>query len=75
VLTGGGEADDFIFATELRDNSIDTITDFATGEDRIVIKGALVNTGPGVLGSDAFHLGTEATTANHRFVYDGQTLW
>lgn len=74
TLTGGAGADDFIFSDTLGAQHADTITDFATGEDRLVIKGELVNTGPGMLDADHFHLGREAQTADHRFLFDGTTL-
>jgi Ca2+-binding RTX toxin-like protein len=74
TLTGGAGADDFIFTDTLGAQHADLITDFATQEDRIVIKGALVNVAAGVLDDTAFHLGTEAQTAAHRFLFDGTPL-
>ncbi len=74
TLTGGGGADSFIFSDTLGTQHADTITDFTSGEDRIVIKGGLVNLGPGVVSAEAFHLGADASTADHRFLYDGETL-
>ncbi len=40
----------------------------------MVIKGALVNVGAGVLDSAAFQLGDTAQTADHRLLFDGTTL-
>jgi Ca2+-binding RTX toxin-like protein len=74
TLTGGAGADDFIFTDTLGAQHADLITDFATQEDRIVIKGALVNVAAGVLDDTAFHLGNTAQTADHRFLFDGTTL-
>lgn len=74
TLTGGAGADDFIFSAAWRADSVDRITDFAPGEDRIVVHQRLVNVDPGVLDDTAFHLGAAATTADHRFVFDGTTL-
>jgi hypothetical protein len=74
TLTGGAGADEFMFTDPLGAQHADTITDFTTGEDRIVIKGALVNVARGVVDAEAFHLGSAATTADHRFTFDGTTL-
>lgn len=74
TLTGGDGADSFIFTDTLGAQHADTITDFSTGEDRVVIKGGLVNVDPGALDVDHFHLGSEALTADHRFLFDGSTL-
>lgn len=74
TLTGGGGADDFIFTDTFGAQHADLITDYASGEDRVVIKGALVNVGAGVLDDAAFHLGDTAQTAEHRFLFDGTTL-
>ncbi|WP_273281391.1 calcium-binding protein [Pseudooceanicola atlanticus] len=74
TLTGGAGADDFIFSDTLGREHADTITDFTSGEDRIVIKAALVNLGTGAVAADAFHLGESAQTADHRFLFDGTTL-
>ncbi|MCD1620482.1 M10 family metallopeptidase C-terminal domain-containing protein [Salipiger marinus] len=74
TLTGGGGADDFIFSDELGARHADVITDFTPGEDRIVISGARVDMDSGAPDADAFHLGAEATAANHRLLFDGTTL-
>ena len=74
TLTGGAGADSFIFSDALGAQHADTITDFTTGEDRVMIKGGLVNVGPGMLDANHFHLGSTAMTTDHRFLFDGSTL-
>ena len=74
TLTGGAGADDFIFSDTLGSQHADTVTDFAPGEDRVVIASRLVNLSSGALDADAFHLDTEAQTADHRLLFDGASL-
>jgi Ca2+-binding RTX toxin-like protein len=84
TLTGGTGADQFVFAsfsTSVSDNGIDTITDFKLADgDKIVATISAFNAQfgnanltVGELPSSQFHLGTQATTLDHRFIYDPTT--
>ncbi|QOZ28588.1 calcium-binding protein [Bradyrhizobium sp. CCBAU 51753] len=72
ILTGGAGADLFVFTTSIAGgNNVDTITDFASGTDRIVLDHAIfAGVAPGVLEDAAFALSTAAETAATRFIYD-----
>lgn len=63
-LTGGGGADTFLF--HLENGGVDTIVDFSSADD--TIHADFLPSGP--LGASAFVVGTEATTADHRIIYD-----
>jgi len=73
-LTGGAGADTFRFTSLETSAQRDTVTDFTSGIDRIEIVTAAF--GPeavaasGALDQAALAFGTEATTAEHRFIYD-----
>ncbi|MBL1199005.1 MAG: hypothetical protein FWK04_07950 [Nostoc sp. GBBB01] len=75
VLTGGTGQDSF-YLTDTRTGGFDTITDFTVGNDTIFISKAefalsqSVNT---TLDSSIFRLGTAATAAGDRFIYDQTT--
>ncbi|PHJ58250.1 hypothetical protein VF14_19155 [Nostoc linckia z18] len=75
LLTGGTGQDSF-YLTDTRTGSFDTITDFTVGDDTIFISKAefalsqSVNT---TLDSSIFRLGTAATAAGDRFIYDQTT--
>ncbi len=70
-LTGGAGADDFIFAHPAHPADADDVTDFAPGEDRIVLLTLAFPALPeGALRASAFALGEAATTAGHRLIYD-----
>ncbi|PSF39565.1 hypothetical protein C7H19_01890 [Aphanothece hegewaldii CCALA 016] len=73
ILTGGGNADLFIFQNP--NEGIDRITDFTPSDDLIVIGSSF---GGGLISSDIikstqFVIGTTATTAKHRFIYNSAT--
>lgn len=75
VLTGGADADTFRFGG---DTKTDHITDFVSGEDRIELDNALFKAlSDGGLTGAQFGLGTVATTAAQRLVYDSTSgnLW
>jgi len=76
-IEGGGGSDSFIFTTALGATNVDTIIDFNTAEDRIVLGGALgqpfAALASGSLGSAAFRLGSAATQAGDRILYDQAT--
>ena len=80
TLTGGGGADDFVFSTALDyvnyfgSANVDTITDFVSGEDRIVLKGAMFDMLASGTGSNALTLGASALDADDRLLWDGETL-
>ncbi len=74
VLTGGGGADDFIFATAL--GTVDEITDFSVFLDRIVLDRAIFAAlDPGGLDPTAFHIGANGVAAGllDRIIYDDVT--
>ena len=79
VMTGNGGADQFVFNTGLGTTNVDIITDFTAGLDKIVLDDAVFrNIGPlGTLANDAFNLGTTASDATDRVLYDTATgdLW
>uniref|UniRef100_A0A8J7CZN8 Putative Ig domain-containing protein n=1 Tax=Desmonostoc muscorum LEGE 12446 TaxID=1828758 RepID=A0A8J7CZN8_DESMC len=75
VLTGGIGRDS-LYLTDTRTGGYDTITDFTVGDDTIFISKAefalsqSVNT---TLDSSIFRLGTSATAAGDRFIYNQST--
>ncbi|MBD2680376.1 MULTISPECIES: putative Ig domain-containing protein [Nostoc] len=75
VLTGGTGRDS-LYLTDTRTGGFDTITDFTVGDDTIFISKAefalsqSVNT---TLDSSIFRLGTSATAAGDRFIYNQST--
>ncbi|WP_144053173.1 tandem-95 repeat protein, partial [Xenococcus sp. PCC 7305] len=73
ILNGGAGNDSFIYLSPTEGN--DTIEQFATGVDEILIVGALFPGGlsGGVLPLSQFFGGTIATDDNHRFGYDAAT--
>jgi hypothetical protein len=73
TLTGGPGADRFAFTNMM--GSVDRITNFAVGRDRIVLsKAAFPGIGPvgHALAAADFHIGTHATKASEHIVYDPQ---
>jgi Ca2+-binding RTX toxin-like protein len=75
VLNGGIGADTFRFSTALGAGNVDTVQDFSGAEgDRIVLsRSVFAAAGYDALASSAFALGTAATTASHRIVYNQAT--
>ncbi len=73
VLTGGGGADSFLYVSA--DEGGDTIEDWETGVDTILIVGDVFPGGlsAGVLPASQFFEGPEATDANQRLGYDSDT--
>ncbi|HEY9802154.1 MAG TPA: tandem-95 repeat protein [Leptolyngbyaceae cyanobacterium] len=71
LLIGGAGKDRFSVSLPVVGN-FDTINDFIITDDKIVISQAefALNQGVGKLDSSAFRLGTEATAASDRFIYD-----
>ncbi|MBG1268751.1 hypothetical protein [Nostoc sp. WHI] len=75
VLTGGMGRDSFNLA-DSRTGGYDTITDFTLGDDTIFVSKTefgLSQSQDTVLDSSLFRLGTNATTAGDRFIYDQTT--
>ncbi|TFF22006.1 hypothetical protein E3C22_15265 [Jiella endophytica] len=74
TLTGGAGDDVFVFSTALGTNNVDTITDFGTGNDTIHLDDAVFTAlAAGALSDDAFTIGTAATDADDRIIYDQAT--
>lgn len=71
-LTGGDGADSFVFDTILNLNqNVDQILDFTAADDSILLDRAVFTAiADGQLAASAFHLGTEAASADHRIIYD-----
>lgn len=71
TLTGGAEADVFGFSTALGPDNVDVITDFTSGADSFLLSQAIfASLDRGVVGADAFTVGTAATTADQHLIYD-----
>lgn len=75
VITGGAGRDQFHFTTPLGTGNVDKILDFTVADDSIGLSRAIFTAaGPvGVLGADAFTIGTTATDASDRIIYDSRT--
>ncbi|MDJ0734349.1 MAG: DUF4347 domain-containing protein [Nostocaceae cyanobacterium] len=73
ILTGGAGNNTFLYVNP--GDGVDTITDFISGVDKIMIVGAVFS--PGLNGgspsADEFFVGSGATDANHRFGYNSAT--
>ncbi|MEH2060844.1 MAG: cadherin-like domain-containing protein [Nostoc sp.] len=75
MLTGGSGRDSFNLAGS-RTGGYDTITDFTHGDDSILVSKAeftLSQSPNTTLDPSLFRLGTSATTASDRFIYDQTT--
>jgi phospholipase/lecithinase/hemolysin len=78
TLTGGAGADTFAFTTALRTGNVDKITDFSVVDDSIVLDhGVFAGLAAGTLASGAFAVGSVASEADDRVIYDPATgnLW
>jgi Ca2+-binding RTX toxin-like protein len=77
VMRGGGGSDSFVFSTALVAGTIDTITDFSVGDDRIRLSAAVFNTiaGTGTLSAAQFVANASGTAqdANDRIIYETDT--
>ena len=74
ALIGLGGADSFAFTTLLGAGNVDSIADFVSGLDRILLDDAAFSgLAPGVLAASAFALGPAAADADDRIVYDQAT--
>jgi len=74
TLTGGGGADRFVFANSPSATNVDTVLDFAPGVDKLVLDDAVFTAlGAGALPAGALVMGSAATDANDRILYDAAT--
>lgn len=75
TLTGLGDADSFVFDTTLDGaTNFDKIVGFTPNNDVIVLKNDIfAGIAVGVVGAGRFHIGGDATEANHRIVYNQET--
>ena len=69
IVTGGAGADEFVFA-EFGSANYDTVTDFNGAFDTIQLSAAAFGLDVGAIDVSEFVLGTTATTATQRLVYD-----
>jgi Ca2+-binding RTX toxin-like protein len=76
-LTGGAGLDSFVFDQVLSSTSNkDVITDFNVADDRFLLDDAIFTGFAGALGTIAvnrFFIGSNATTVDHRIVYEQTT--
>jgi Ca2+-binding RTX toxin-like protein len=76
TLTGGTGADRFLFDTTLNGiENVGRITDFNPADDTIRLENAIFTAllSTGTLPASAFRIGSTATTASHRVLYDPAT--
>jgi Ca2+-binding RTX toxin-like protein len=76
LLTGGTGADRFVFETTLNATSnVDTITDFATGSDKIWLNHSIFNklTVNGALDASMLRIGSAAADSNDHIIYNRDT--
>jgi Ca2+-binding RTX toxin-like protein len=76
VLTGGAGVDQFLFKTALNaTTNVDRIEDFSVADERILLRkvifAALTTTG--TLSAASFRVGSAATNASHRIIYNSTT--
>lgn len=76
-LTGGIGADSFVFDLLGPSADRDTITDFASGTDRIEFDQSVFTAfavdAAGQIAASAFHVGTAAATVDHHLIYNPAT--
>ena len=73
-LVGWGGADSFVFSTALGPNNIDSIFNFASGSDKLLLDDAIfTGLAPGALPASAFVAGTAALDADDRVIFDQTT--
>jgi len=69
TLTGGANNDTFVFNKPTA-GSVDNITDFVTGTDKIALVGSDFGLAAGPVAAADFVLGTAANAAHQQFIYD-----
>jgi len=73
-LQGFGGADSFAFTTALGGGNVDTLADFVSGTDKILLDHAVfAGLSLGALSANAFVAGTQAGDADDRIVYNSAT--
>ena len=70
TLKGGAGSDTFIFSSALGAGNVDTIQDFDARYDSIWLDDAVFGGAPGALAAGAFVIGTAASQADDRIIYD-----
>jgi Ca2+-binding RTX toxin-like protein len=76
ILRGLGGHDTFVFSTALGANNVDTIADFNSADDRMLLSDAVFTALPtGVLAASAFRINTSgiANDATDRIIYESDT--
>jgi serralysin len=74
LLYGRGGDDTFVFSAALTPGNVDHIADFGHTPDTIELAHAVfADISVGVLDAAAFHVGTAASTVDHRIIYDNTT--
>lgn len=71
TLAGGAGADRFVFSTKPATSNVDTISDFETGVDKIVLSKKIFSKIAGA--SDYLAFGATSDSATHHLIYDGTT--
>ncbi|NPD14039.1 hypothetical protein HOY34_02355 [Xinfangfangia sp. D13-10-4-6] len=74
LMFGGAGADVFVFDRPAGGGNLGRIADFQPRIDRIHLDDAVFQSlRPGALAANAFHVGTAATSASHRIIYNQAT--
>lgn len=75
TLVGGSDADLFVFNSKLGASNIDVISDMQVGLDEIVLDRSIFKAigASGVMSQSKFKIGTNATDASDRIIYDSAT--
>lgn len=74
TLFGGNDADTFVFSTALGAGNVDTILFYSVSQDTIELDVDVFSAiGLGTLAANAFVIGSAASTADHRIIYDATT--
>ena len=75
ILSGGAGADTFVFNTKLGSTNIDTITDFASGLDKIRLSASVFTKLPaGAVPQANFVSGAKALDSNDYLIFNGSRL-
>jgi Ca2+-binding RTX toxin-like protein len=73
-LWGGLGRDHFVFTAELDFANFDRIGDFTVSDDTVFLDSdAFAGLTRGLLAAEAFHIGSAASDADHRIIYDSTT--